>query len=67
MQLFPRDGMDLSPQAEEAAEAGDRIGHLTADLLDHETRDRPNLLAIRVVNGSALDLIALDQWVSRTG
>jgi hypothetical protein len=51
--------------AQEAAERGDRIDDMAADFLDHETPDRPNSLAGRVVNGRAMYLIVLNERMCR--
>src|SRR5262245_20283142 len=51
--------------AQEAAERGDRIDDMAADFLDHQTPDRPNSLAGRVVNGRAMFLIALNERMCR--
>jgi hypothetical protein len=51
----------LLAQAQEAAERHHGIGNPAADLLDHQPLDRADLVAIRIVDGRALDPIALDQ------
>ena len=67
MQLLPRDGMGLGTHAEEAAESGDCMNDVAANLLDHEALNRPDLLSVHIVNSGTLDVVALDQRVSRTG
>jgi hypothetical protein len=64
-QPLPRNRVDFCSHAQEAAERGDRIDDMAADFLDHETPDRPNSLAGRVVNGRAMYLIALNERMCR--
>src|SRR3954447_26092450 len=56
--------MRLGTQAQEAAKRGDGVNDMAANLLDDEPLDGSDLLAIRVVNSGALDVIALDQRVA---
>jgi len=59
--------MDFSAKAQKAAKLCGRIGDMAADLLDHEPLDGSDPFTIRIVNGGALDLVALDQRMGRTG
>src|SRR4051794_29410748 len=56
--------MRLGTQAQEAAKRGDGVNDMAANLFDDETFDGSDLLAMRVVNSGALDVIALDQRVA---
>jgi hypothetical protein len=64
MELCPWDRMKISLEAQEAAERSDRIQDVPADLLDHKPPDRPDPLAVGVINCGALNLVTLDERVS---
>src|SRR5829696_5200331 len=65
MKLLPRDRMDLGTHAQKAAKRGHGVHDMPAHLFDDEALDGPDLLPVRVVNGGALNVITLDQWVTR--
>src|SRR4051812_21562113 len=65
MELPPRDRMGLGTHAQEAAKRGYSVDDMSADLFYDEALDGPDLLAVRVVNSGALNVIALDQRVAR--
>src|SRR3954453_4494210 len=53
--------------AEKVAEGHDRVGDLARALVDHEAGDRPQALALAVVDRRALDLGRGDQLVGLVG
>src|SRR6476646_5348147 len=61
--LAPGQWQKVGTQAEEAAEAQDRVRHLPAGLVDHQPLDVADLVAVRPAHRSTLDAIARDQLV----
>src|SRR3954471_22883020 len=53
--------MLLLADAEEAAERHHGVDRLAADLVDHDVVDRPELVAVHVVDAGAVDLLGSDQ------
>ena len=51
----------LVADAEEPPKAQDGVGHSAADFVDHDTLDRSDLLIVRAIDGSTLDLITADE------
>src|SRR3954464_6949146 len=54
-------------QAQKAAEGHDRVGDLAGALVDHEAGNRPEALALPVVDRRALDLGRGDQLIGLVG
>jgi hypothetical protein len=51
----------ICADSQNSAETHDGIGHLARELVDHETLDLADVLAVRIVDRSPLDLVVCDQ------
>jgi hypothetical protein len=49
--------------AEESAKAQDRVGHLAADLVDHQPLDMADAIAVWPAHRGAFDAVACNQLV----
>ena len=56
--------MEIGLKAQKAAERSDRIQDVPTDLLGDKPPDRPDPLAVGVINRGALNLVTLDERVS---
>src|SRR6202035_492370 len=59
----PGERQQVGSHAEEPAEAEDRVGHLAADLVDHQPFDVADPVAVRPSHRGAFDPVARDQLV----
>jgi hypothetical protein len=57
----PGNRIVIRADSKDSAETHDGIGHPARDLIDHEALDLADALAFRIIDRSALDLVACDQ------
>ncbi len=57
----PGDRVVICADSQNSAETHDGIGHLARELVDHETLDLADVLAVRIIDRSPLDLVVCDQ------
>jgi hypothetical protein len=60
----PGDGVLIRAHAKKAAERHHRLGHTSAELIDHHPFNGADALAAGVVDGSAFHPVALDQGLA---
>src|SRR5262249_45984454 len=61
LQRLPGQGIVIVAETQETAEAEHRVGHPSADLVNHHPLDRADLGVVGTEHGSAFDLVAADQ------
>src|SRR5215831_7078152 len=59
--LRPGDRIVIAAEAQEATKLEHRIGHLAADLVDHDPLDGPNMLALGIIDSRAFHFVAADE------